>query len=66
MSNTDTVPTAQMVSTCLGPANGGSIGPMGIPGCDFSDYAATYQALGKLTVPQLIYDNLLIGRHSRP
>jgi Carboxypeptidase regulatory-like domain/TonB dependent receptor len=58
VSNTDTVPTAQMVSTCLGPANGGSIGPMGIPGCDFSDYAATYQSAGKLSVPQLIYDNL--------
>ncbi|MGA7317515.1 MAG: TonB-dependent receptor [Silvibacterium sp.] len=29
-----TVPTAQLVSTCLG----SSVGPSGIPGCDFSQY----------------------------
>jgi len=53
VANTDTVPTAQAVSTCLGE----TVGPMGIPGCDFSDYASTYQSLGKLTGTQLIFDN---------
>jgi outer membrane receptor protein involved in Fe transport len=52
VSNTDTVPTAQMVSTCLGT----TIGPSGIPGCDFSDYAAEYAALGKLT-GQMLHNN---------
>ena len=51
----DTVPTAELVSTCLGTA----VGPSGIPGCDFSQYAAAYAAQGKLTgTNQLIYDNL--------
>ena len=45
VANTDTVPTSQLVSTCLG----STVGPEGIPGCDFSDYASTYAALGKLT-----------------
>lgn len=50
-SASDTVPTAQLINTCLGT----STGPMGIPGCDFSDYAA---ALTPLTpTAQLIYDN---------
>ncbi|MGB6192049.1 MAG: TonB-dependent receptor, partial [Terracidiphilus sp.] len=49
-SNTNTVPTAQMVSTCLGD----SIGPSAIAGCDFSEYAAVYAAGGG----QLIFDNL--------
>ncbi len=49
-SNTNTVPTAQMVSTCLGD----SIGPSGIAGCDFSEYAAVYASGGG----QLIFDNL--------
>ncbi len=54
VSNTDTVPTAQMVNTCLGLTTG----PEGIPGCDFSDYAAVYAAQGKLTgTTQLIYNN---------
>jgi len=53
VSNTDTVPTAQMISTCLGQ----SIGPEGISGCDFSDYASTYASLGKLSGTQLIYYN---------
>ncbi len=52
-SNTDTVPTTQMINTCLGT----TVGPEGIPGCDFSDYAATYASLGKLTGTQLIYNN---------
>jgi hypothetical protein len=47
-SNSTTVPTAQMVSTCLG-----TTGSTGIPGCDFSEYAAVYADGG-----QLIYDNL--------
>jgi hypothetical protein len=51
--NTDTVPTAQMISTCLGT----TVGPEGIPGCDFSDYAAIYNQLGKLSGTQLVYDN---------
>ncbi|HWE83350.1 MAG TPA: TonB-dependent receptor [Terracidiphilus sp.] len=52
----DTVPTAQLVNTCLGT----QIGPEGIPGCDFSDYASAYIAQGKLKdTPQLIYDNQL-------
>ncbi len=54
VSNTDTVPTAQMVNTCLGL----TVGPQGIPGCDFSEYAAVYAATGKLTgTSQLIYNN---------
>ena len=52
VANTDTVPTSQMVSTCLG-----TTGPEGIPGCDFSDYASTYGSLGKLTGSQLIFNN---------
>ncbi len=35
-SNTQTVPTAQVISTCLGQ----SVGASGIPGCDFSEYSA--------------------------
>jgi hypothetical protein len=54
VSNTDTVPTAQMVSTCLGT----TIGPSGIPGCDFSEYATIYSQIGKLKgTNQLIYNN---------
>ena len=54
-SNSDTVPTTQLVSTCLGT----TVGPEGIPGCDFSDYANAYIAEGKLKgTTQLIYDNL--------
>ncbi len=47
-SASDTVPTQQLISTCLG----STTGPEGIPGCDFSDYAA-------ILTPgaQLIYDN---------
>ncbi|MCU1252112.1 MAG: hypothetical protein JWQ49_5141 [Edaphobacter sp.] len=33
LSNLNTVPTAQLVATCLG-----KVGPSGIPGCDFSEY----------------------------
>lgn len=54
-SNNDTVPTQQLISTCLGTTTG----PQGIPGCDFSDYASAYIASGKLKgTTQLIYDNL--------
>jgi len=49
-ANTDTVPTPQLVNTCLGK----EVGPMGIPGCDFSDYAT--QLLGSPS-SQLIFDN---------
>jgi hypothetical protein len=35
LSNLNTVPTALLVSTCLGQ----KVGPGGIPGCDFSEYA---------------------------
>jgi len=49
-SNTDTVPTQQLVNTCLG----NTIGPMGIAGCDFSDYAAQLVASPS---NQLIFDN---------
>jgi outer membrane receptor protein involved in Fe transport len=34
LSNLNTVPTAQLVATCLGQR----VGPSGIPGCDFSEY----------------------------
>ncbi len=53
VSNNDTIPTAQMISTCTGL----TVGPEGIPGCDFSDYAAIYFATGKSTSPQLIHNN---------
>jgi hypothetical protein len=49
-SASDTVPTQQMVSTCLGTTTG----PEGIAGCDFSDYAA---ALVGSASTQLIFDN---------
>ena len=54
VSNSNTVPTAQMVSTCLGL----TVGPEGIPGCDFSDYASIYTATGKLSGTQLIYQQV--------
>lgn len=41
---TGTVPTPLVVSTCLGTA----VGPSGIPGCDFSEYAAAYTANGNI------------------
>ena len=47
-----TVPTAQLISTCLG----SSVGPSGIKGCDFSEYAAAYAT--KLAGGQMITDNL--------
>jgi outer membrane receptor protein involved in Fe transport len=47
ISQTATVPTKMLVATCLGQQTG----PSGIPGCDFSEYAA---ARG---TSQLIYDN---------
>ena len=51
-TNSDTVPTTQLVNTCLGT----TVGPMGIAGCDFSDYAA--QLAGSAST-QLIWDNSL-------
>lgn len=49
---TGTVPTQLLVNTCLGNA----VGPSGIPGCDFSEYAAIYHANGNIT-GQMIYNN---------
>ena len=55
-SASDTVPTQQLINTCLGT----TLGPEGIPGCDFSDYATAYIGQGKLKgTTQLIYDNTL-------
>jgi hypothetical protein len=47
ISGTQTVPTTLLMNTCLGT----QIGPSGIPGCDFSQYAAQ---MGKSGV---VYDN---------
>jgi hypothetical protein len=41
-SNTQTVPSARLVATCLGK----QVGPSGIPGCDFSEYAANVTPVG--------------------
>jgi hypothetical protein len=38
ISGTQTVPTTLLMNTCLG----AEIGPSGIPGCDFSQYATIY------------------------
>jgi len=47
-SANDSVPTALLTSTCLGT----TVGPSGIPGCDFSEYAAILNGGN-----QLIFDN---------
>ncbi|HEY4354573.1 MAG TPA: TonB-dependent receptor [Acidobacteriaceae bacterium] len=47
-SNTQTVPTALLTATCLGT----QVGPSGIAGCDFSEYARALAGGG-----QLIYRN---------
>jgi outer membrane receptor protein involved in Fe transport len=47
ISQTATVPTAHLVSTCLGQ----SVGASGIPGCDFTEYVTAHSP------NQLIYDN---------
>jgi hypothetical protein len=47
-SGTQTVPTTLLMNTCLG----AQVGPSGIPGCDFSEYATQLVGPGK----QLIYD----------
>jgi hypothetical protein len=39
---TGTVPTQLLINTCLGT----TVGPSGIPGCDFSEYEAIYRANG--------------------
>jgi len=54
VSNSDTVPTQQLINTCLG-----ATGPEGIPGCDFSDYAAQLAPTTGPNAGQLIYDNTL-------
>lgn len=41
-SNTQTVPSSLLVETCLGK----QVGPSGIPGCDFSEYAANVTPAG--------------------
>jgi outer membrane receptor protein involved in Fe transport len=41
-SNVQTVPSAMLISTCLGQ----QVGPSGIPGCDFSQYAANMTPAG--------------------
>ena len=41
-SNLQTVPSAQVIATCLGQ----QVGPSGIPGCDFSEYGAALGATG--------------------
>jgi outer membrane receptor protein involved in Fe transport len=41
-SNTQTVPSSRLVETCLGK----QVGPSGIPGCDFSEYAANVTPVG--------------------
>jgi outer membrane receptor protein involved in Fe transport len=41
-SNTQTVPSSRLVQTCLGK----QVGPSGIPGCDFSEYAANVTPAG--------------------
>jgi hypothetical protein len=45
-SATDTLPTSLLTETCLG----SEVGPSGIPGCDFSEYATALDAKG------IIYD----------
>jgi Carboxypeptidase regulatory-like domain len=47
-SGTQTVPTTLLMNTCLGT----QVGPSGIPGCDFSQYATQLVGPGKT----LIYD----------
>lgn len=42
ISNVQTVPSHLLVETCLGKA----VGPSGIPGCDFSEYAANVTPTG--------------------
>jgi len=51
-SATNSVPTVNLVNTCLG----STIGPSGIAGCDFTDYATAYRT--KLAGGQLITDNM--------
>ena len=41
-SQTQTVPSSLLVQTCLGK----QVGPSGIPGCDFSEYAANVTPVG--------------------
>jgi outer membrane receptor protein involved in Fe transport len=47
ISQSATLPTPMLTATCLGQ----QVGPSGIPGCDFSEYATA------TNTPQLIYDN---------
>src|SRR6202022_2976816 len=41
-ANVQTVPSSLLVETCLGK----QVGPGGIPGCDFSEYAANVTPIG--------------------
>jgi hypothetical protein len=50
---TGTVPTQLVVNTCLGT----TIGPSGIPGCDFSEYERIYRANGNLSTGQMLTNN---------
>lgn len=50
---TGTIPTPQLVSTCLGE----SVGPSGIAGCDFSEYATIYFQNKNFTSGQMLYNN---------
>ncbi|MEG9438851.1 TonB-dependent receptor [Edaphobacter sp. HDX4] len=47
-SNTQTVPSSLLVETCLGK----QVGPSGIPGCDFSEYAANVTPAGSGVIYQ--------------
>lgn len=51
ISGTQTVPTTLLMNTCLG----AQVGPSGIPGCDFSQYAKQLGPSG------VIYDNSAAG-----
>ena len=50
---TGSVPTTQLLNTCLGT----TVGPSGIPGCDFSQYDAVYRANGNIKSGQMLTNN---------
>jgi hypothetical protein len=50
---TGSVPTTQLLNTCLGT----TVGPSGIPGCDFSEYDAIYRANGNIKSGQMLTNN---------
>lgn len=59
VSNTDTVPTTQLISSCLGQTMGPIADPSApqIAGCDFSQYAVVGAGTTGGTPNQLIYNN---------